>query len=221
MKARRDTLAMAWKVTTPMKERRQFVDAWLKGEASVAELCRRHGISRKTGYKWISRRCDGDDAFADRSRRPRSNPRAIGTALVDEIVALRKQRPTWGPRKLRAIMDKLHPRLTLPAVSTFATVLKRHGLVRPRRRRSHTATYSAPLDHAKAANAVWSIDFKGHFQVGNTTCYPLTITCNHSRYLIACVALRDTKTATVRRAMERIFREFGLPDSIGRVRIPV
>src|SRR4051812_36418080 len=114
LKAGREGVAMAWKVTTPMEERRQFVDAWVRGDASVAELCRRFGISRKTGYKWIARRHDGgDQTFADRSRRPHTNPRAIEAGLVDEVVALRKARPTWGPRKLRAIMQKLHPRLAL------------------------------------------------------------------------------------------------------------
>src|SRR3954469_18045754 len=66
LKALRESVAMAWKVTTPMEERRQFVDAWVRGDASVAELCRRFEISRKTGYKWIGRRHDGSDkVFAD------------------------------------------------------------------------------------------------------------------------------------------------------------
>jgi len=206
---------MAWKETTPMKERAQFVDAWLEGEVSVAELCRRFGISRKTGYKWIARHLEpGEATFRDRSRRPHTSPQATDAALVDAIVALRKQRPTWGPRKLRAVLHTLHPRLALPAVSTFAAIIKRHGLVRPKRRRRRTPTFSAPLAHATAPNALWCIDFKGHFPVGTKRCYPLTITDAHSRYLIACIALRDTKTSTVRRAMEAIFREFGLPDGI-------
>ncbi|WP_230469519.1 helix-turn-helix domain-containing protein [Gibbsiella quercinecans] len=36
-------------------QRLQFVTACLKGDTSVAELCRRFNISRKTGYKWLSR----------------------------------------------------------------------------------------------------------------------------------------------------------------------
>ena len=45
---------MAWKKVLPMEERARFVLEVEKAEMSVAELCRRYGVSRKTGYKWIS-----------------------------------------------------------------------------------------------------------------------------------------------------------------------
>jgi putative transposase len=205
---------MPWKAMTPMTQRKDFVEAWMRGDDGVAALCRRFGISRKTGYKWIRRAGDGDRAFADRSRRPLTHPQATESWLVDGIVAMRKQRPTWGPKKLRSVLQAANPRMELPALSTFAAILKRHGLIRPRRKRHRSPAFSAPLQHARGPNAVWCIDFKGHFAVGTRRCYPLTITDAHSRYLIACVALRNTKTSTVRRAMEQIFREFGLPDAI-------
>ena len=38
-----------------MKERKQFVREHLRGEHCVSELCRRFGISRKTGPEWLGR----------------------------------------------------------------------------------------------------------------------------------------------------------------------
>ncbi|HKE24991.1 MAG TPA: helix-turn-helix domain-containing protein [Bryobacteraceae bacterium] len=38
-----------------MEERKGFIEAWQAGEDSFAELCRRYGISRETGYKWRER----------------------------------------------------------------------------------------------------------------------------------------------------------------------
>jgi transposase-like protein len=68
---------MPWRTSSVESERARFV---LEAEASdlpFAELCRRHGISRPTGYKWLQRFEDeGIDALADRSRRPRSCPHA-------------------------------------------------------------------------------------------------------------------------------------------------
>ena len=68
---------LPWQETSPMKERMQFIREHQRGEESVASLCRRFGISRKTGYKWLHR-YDGDggsaEDLADRSRRPRSHP---------------------------------------------------------------------------------------------------------------------------------------------------
>jgi hypothetical protein len=46
---------MPWLETDPMTERWRFVLEAEGGLFSFAELCRRHGISRKTGYKWLER----------------------------------------------------------------------------------------------------------------------------------------------------------------------
>jgi transposase-like protein len=38
-----------------MDERTRLIGRWLNDEASMAELCRQAGVSRKTGYKWVAR----------------------------------------------------------------------------------------------------------------------------------------------------------------------
>ena len=59
-----------------MKLKQDFVLAALAPDANVAELCREHGISRKTGYKWLERfREGGLPALEDMSRRPHTSPR--------------------------------------------------------------------------------------------------------------------------------------------------
>jgi putative transposase len=203
-----------------MEQRREFIEAAMRGEHTFTELCRRYGISRKNGYKWLNRYRvaltfpNRDVSFADRSRRPRHSPTAISEEVEAAIVDVRKQRPHWGPKKLRVVLAKQCPELTLPSESTFAAVLKRNGLVRPRRKRSKSTPYTTPLDHASQPNAVWAIDFKGDFTVGRSRCYPLTITDSYSRFIIACIALPNTQTAAVKRAMRHVFDEFGLPEAI-------
>lgn len=203
-----------------MEQRKEFLEAAVRGEYSFTELCRRFGISRKNGYKWLNRYRDElafpnrGASFADRSRRPHRSPTAIAPEVEAAIVEVRRQRPHWGPKKLRVVLAKQNPELALPSESTFAAVLKRHGLVRPRRKRAKSTPYTTPLDHASKPNAVWAIDFKGDFPVGRTRCYPLTITDSHSRFIIAIVALPNTRTQTVKRAMQRVFDEYGLPDAI-------
>jgi len=202
-----------------VEQRKEFIDAVLRKELSFSDLCRRFGISRKNGYKWFNRylieaNSGGRASFDDRSRRPRRSPTATTADVESAIVELRNQRPHWGPKKLRVLLARAHPGLKLPSESTIAAVLKRQGLVKPRRRRRKTTPYSAPLAHASHPNAVWSVDFKGDFPLGRTRCYPLTITDSYSRYIIACVALTSTETTPVRRALERIFDEYGLPEAI-------
>lgn len=49
------TVGMPWRTLTPMSQRYEFVV--LAGQSGLAfcELCRRFGVSRKTGYKWRQR----------------------------------------------------------------------------------------------------------------------------------------------------------------------
>lgn len=107
---------MPWKATSPVQQRQQFIDEYMKRESSVSELSRRFGISRKTAYKWIERFLSGCE-LSDRSRRPHSSPSAVRDELVDAIVAARKQRPRWGPKKLREMFRRAHPEAELPSVS--------------------------------------------------------------------------------------------------------
>ena len=206
-------VTVPWQEMSPMSERKRFVDLHLRGEHSIAELCRRFGISRKTGYKWLRRFFEGCE-LVDRPRRPHSSPHAVARWLEDAIVASRRQRPHWGPKKLHAALLRANPGAELPSISTFAAIFKRNGLIRPRRRRRQTPPSSTPFGQVAGPNSLWCVDFKGQFRVGNTQCYPLTVTDAFSRYLIACVALRSTAVASARRAFTEIFEEFGLPDAI-------
>lgn len=196
-----------------MHERKQFIDAYMAREASVSALCRRFGISRKTGYKWIARFLEGCE-LDDRSRRPQHSPRAVAAAIEDAIVAARRERPSWGPRKLREMLARANPGVALPSVTTFALIFYRNGLIVPRRRRRRIPRSTTPLAHAATPNAVWCIDFKGDFVLGRGRCYPLTVTDAYSRYLLACVALPNTRSPGVRRALEQTFRIFGLPHAL-------
>src|SRR5438552_17871328 len=62
----------------------------LREGRSVAELARTHGVQRSWLYKLLARyRADGDAGLAPRSRRPRSSPGAMPTALAAQIVSVR------------------------------------------------------------------------------------------------------------------------------------
>ena len=57
---------MPWKECSAMDERLRFVAQLLEG-ASMSEVCRAFGISRKTGYKIFSRYKEhGFEALSDR-----------------------------------------------------------------------------------------------------------------------------------------------------------
>ncbi len=46
---------MPWSETSAMDQKRLFIKDYIRHTFSFAEICRRYGISRPTGYKWIAR----------------------------------------------------------------------------------------------------------------------------------------------------------------------
>ena len=84
---------MPWKESTHVEARVRFIEEWLAAEhESMAALCAGHGISRKTGYKWIERfKRGGTPELVDRPTRWRSHPQQRAETMVEMIVAARKR----------------------------------------------------------------------------------------------------------------------------------
>lgn len=207
---------MPWKDTQMLDERMSFILAYRQGEESLSEVCRRYGVSRKTGRKWIQRyRESGPEGLGDRSRAPHHHPNAAHADIVSTVIKAKLEHPTWGPRKLISWFRRWHPEVEMPAPSTAGEILRRHGLVRPRKRVRRTDPWTRPFGECTAPNETWCIDFKGWFRTQDgKRCDPLTISDAYSRQLLCCRGLESQKGQGVRSAMERVFREYGLPATI-------
>ena len=207
---------MPWLETDPMNERKRFILEASGGLFSHTELCLRHDVSRKTGYKWIERyESEGPDGLGDRPHRVRAHPHTTESHVVEAALELRGQRRRWGADKIRARLLTLHPDWSVPSARILHKYFLREGLVKKRRRsrrRPHPGRPTAPFD---APNAIWSADFKGQFKtLDGRYCYPLTVQDGFSRYLLACQGLEGTTYSASRRVFTRLFREFGLPQRI-------
>ena len=74
---------MPWRTSTVETARARFVMEAELSDLSHAELCRRHAISRPTGYKWIERyRSEGLSGLESRSRATRGCPHVTPPATV-------------------------------------------------------------------------------------------------------------------------------------------
>jgi putative transposase len=123
-----------------MDERLKFVAGLLDGE-KMAVLCRRFGVSRKTGYKILERyNSCGLEGLTDRSRRPYRHANQLPVQIETLIVRSKQERPHWGAPKIRERLARLYPDVHTPAISTVHAVLDRHGLVKRRGRRRNKAT---------------------------------------------------------------------------------
>ncbi|HWR53741.1 MAG TPA: IS481 family transposase [Bryobacteraceae bacterium] len=200
-----------------MEERLKFVADALSDRYTMSELCARYGVSRRVGYKWLSRfREEGQRGLLDRSRAPHHCPHAIRPEIEAMVCTLRQEHPFWGARKLLAVLQRRHPRRQhWPAASTVADLLARRGLVLKRRPRRHVVHPGVVPAVTEAPNDLWTADFKGQFRTGDGRyCYPLTIADQHTRFLFTCHGLLSTETATAKPVFERAFQEYGLPAAI-------
>jgi transposase InsO family protein len=196
-----------------MDERVQFISDYQRQLFTMTALCARYGVSRKAGYALVERYDrEGVAGLVPRTSRPHHSPHATASRLVDAIVAMRKQHPTWGGKKILAKLRERQPTWAWPAVSTANDILKRHDLVVPRRRRRPVGHPGYQPRHATAPNEIWTTDFKGQFRTGDACwCYPLTIVDGFSRYLIACRGMLAPTTTDAVAVFRRAFRTYGMP----------
>lgn len=205
---------MPWKEVNPMDQKLLFIADHLRCHTTFTELCNRYGISRKTGYKWISRyHALGFDGLQDQPRRPHDHPLKTPYALRKAIIELRlSRRDPPGPKKLRVLLQQKYPDGEIPSTTTIYNILVKEGLVHTPRRRKRVTPYQQPFSATQQPNDVWSADFKGQFKTNDGTwCYPLTVMDHQSRYLLACQSQPGTRFKQTREVFDILFREYGLP----------
>ncbi len=207
---------MPWSEITPMHQKTQFIADYLRELYTFTELCDQYGISRKTGYKWIDRfLTEGPPGLKERPRSPKNIPHRTPQKVIDALLELRRKHPTWGAKKLLAKLSQRQPDLHLPARSTVYELLRPYGVIAKRKRRLQVGHPGKSQREAHSPNDIWCADFKGEFKLGNGQyCYPLTVTDQYSRYLLACQSLPSTATSGAKPVFSRLFREFGLPKYI-------
>jgi transposase InsO family protein len=207
---------MAWRESDAMDARVGFVTDCLRGEESMTALCDRYGISRKTGYKWLDRyRLEGAAGLMPRSHAPKQHGRVTARALVEAIEGLRRQRPSWGPRKIVAKLALDEPDIDWPSASTADAILRRAGLVCRRRLHRRAPPRLGELTQPCHANHVWAADHKGWIRLKDgSRAEPLTVTDGFSRYLISVSATGSTAAHEAKPLFAQAFEAYGLPEVI-------
>ena len=191
-----------------MRLRQEFLALAAQPESNFSQLCKRFGISRKTGYKWQRRyRENGVKGLADQSRRPQHSPRLSPPTLEQQVLAVRDQYG-WGARKIKTCLER-DGQGPLAKSTVHKILRRRERLV------SSAEPVSRPYQRfeQERPNQLWQMDFKGHYQLGNQErCHPLTVLDDHSRYALCLQACRNEQTGTVQQQLMIAFCRYGLPE---------
>ena len=207
---------MPWQETDAMDQRCRFAVTYLSGQFEMSELCKHFGISRPTGYKWVKRyRSKGMLGLQELSRAAHHCPHRMSADAQRWLLAERCAHMRWGPRKLLKRYRNRYPLRKAPSRTAVAELLRRHGLSEPRKRRAARHTGGGRAACVDQPNALWTIDFKGQFRLGDQRwCYPLTVMDRASRFLLDCHAQPCISGVSVRQRMQQLFQCYGLPQAI-------
>ena len=208
---------MPWKETRVMDQRQDFVIQSFDPRANFKSLCRKFGISTKTGYKWKERFLAlGTLGLHDQSKRPHRSGHQILEDAVCEIIRLKTAHMKWGPKKIRDLYSRMHEVEIIPSLSSFNRILEKSGLVihKKRRKQSKAQRMQNPTPVLKP-NDLWTVDFKGYWYTTlKERCEPLTVRDHFSRYILSLKTLPSSRTEDVQAEFERLFKAHGLPKAI-------
>jgi putative transposase len=203
---------MAWESFNVVDQRRHMVQAYVSGQASMTELCRKYRISRKTGYKWHQRFLEfGLEGLEDLSRVPHTLNQCYTELQINKAIDLKLKHRNWGPKKILVKLKEKYPEESWPCPTRLYEIFKEYHLVTSRKLRNRVSA-TAPLGDLVGSNDTWAVDLKGWFLTGDgRKCEPLTLTDCFSRYLIRCVHLNIHSVDYVWPVFAEAFKEYGLP----------
>ena len=183
----------------------------VKDGVSVSEAARVTGVTRQCVHKWVAReRAEGASGLLDRSRAPLEHPNAVSKSMKRRILKLQRKHREGAVAIRHYLVSNRAVKERVPAASTIGGILKDNGRVVARRKVRYESAPSH-LTTPENSNDVWSIDFKGDFEVGRTRCYPLTITDCFSRTALCVRAQLGTGFKPTKDNAWRVFRTYGLP----------
>jgi putative transposase len=206
---------MPFEELTIVDIRREMIEL-LESGVPVAQVARDFGVSRPTVYEWWSRwDPDREEAsLTDRSH-ARQTQEAKTSARVEQLLIAERKRWGFGAKKILQRLRETHPEMRWPHRSTVDAIFDRAGLVEKRKRRpgrDKVTPFPRPYP-VEEPGELWTADFKGQFRLGNGRyCYPLTVADQVSRFVILAHGLPDVRLEPTWRLIDRILREWGLPN---------
>jgi transposase InsO family protein len=208
---------MPWKELLKMDQKKEFVLESLKSNTNFTKLCAKYCISTKTGYKWKERFLErGFEGLNELSKRPKVSPQKLTEDVLLEIIRIKNKKKNWGSRKIKSIYSNLHPDKIAPSTRTIDRILKKAGLIKPKKvRRKESGVRIENKVAATYPNHIWTVDFKGWwYTTSKEKVNPLTVRDEFSKYILTIKALDKGDILCVYQEFDNIFKIYGLPEII-------
>ena len=197
--------------------RMRFV-ADLESCLRLTELCEKHGISRKTGYKWAQRySSEGVEGLKDRSRAPKLRPAQTPTEVAQRLCRCALCIPPgdrgscwlgWRSTKRSKTGRRRAPSAGSEARRVVLPSGRRSGRTRP--------SEGPPRGHDDQRGL--DLRLQGAVCTGDgLLCYPRTVVDSFSRFVLVIHGFPSVAGDLAWSAFEQAFRCCGYPRSSARI----
>ena len=113
---------------TTAQQRRLLFQVW-EETGSRAEACRRAQVCERTFYRWKPRfESGGYPALEEFESRAPKNAHCKPQEVQDQVIALRRQHPDWGKKRIADELAKGNDRVRLISPNTVRRILQDAGL---------------------------------------------------------------------------------------------
>ena len=208
---------MPWKETSVVEQKLKFALKAFKSDENFTELCRKFGISTKTGYKWRKRfEENGAAGLEDKPSSAKTIHNKTPMEIQNRLLRIKRKHLTWGAKKIQTIYKRKYPNAYVPHRSTIDDIFEREGYTKKKRRRVSTDPFlmQKKLKPTKP-NELWTVDFKGWWWTSKKErCEPLTVRDGYSKYILCIDAPEKADTAHIKAIFIGIFLKYGLPEYI-------
>src|SRR5207302_928353 len=218
------------------EEKIRIVLSGLRGEDSIAELCRREGIVQNlyyrwskefleagkkrlagdtaraaTSYRWYDRHSSGGpEALNDRSPRPERAWNRIPDLVRQQLIQLALDEPTLSPRELAVRFTDSQGYFVSEA--SVYRLLKAHDLIASPAFIVIKAA-DAFKDKTTAPNQLWQTDFTYLKVIGWGWFYLSTVLDDFSRYIVAWKLCTTMKAEDVTATLDLALQASGLHEA--------
>ena len=113
---------------TTAQQRRLLFEVW-EATGNVAEACRQAHVCERTFFKWKLRfEAGGYAALEEFASHAPKNPRRKPKEVEEKVIAMRRQHPDWGKRRIADELAKGNNWVPLASPNTVKRILKDAGL---------------------------------------------------------------------------------------------
>jgi transposase len=113
---------------TTAQQRQLLFETW-EATNDVGEACRKAHVCRQTFYNWKPRfEAGGYEALAEFASHAPKEPHRTPVEIEGQVIAMRRQHPTWGKRRIADELSKGNNWVPLVSPNTVKRILQDAGL---------------------------------------------------------------------------------------------